>query len=70
MSAFQLFSEFSIWKAKSAFELETRWNCPCPQERLYVNKDKLSPYNNPASLIQSLLNCLSLRKISTRLNMP
>ena len=53
MLAFQLFSEFFIWNGKSAFELEIRWNCPGLQKRLYINKDKLSPYNNPACLIQS-----------------
>ena len=53
MSAFQLFSEFSIWNGKSDVELEIRWNCPGPQKRLYINKDKLSPYNNPTGLIQS-----------------
>ena len=49
----QLFSEFSIWNGKSACELEIRWNCPGPQKRLYINKDKLSPYINPTGLIQS-----------------
>lgn len=39
VSAFQLSSKFSFLKGRSAFKLETRWNCPSPQERLYINKD-------------------------------
>ena len=44
---------FLFERGKSVSKLETRWNCCGPQERLYINKDKLSPYNNPASLIQA-----------------
>ena len=70
VSACQLFSEFSIWEGKSAFELKTSWNRPSPQKRLYVNKDTRSPYNNPAGLIQSfrktrlLKVCLTLWRCS------